>query len=512
MSKMASVVFFGVVGVACWTLLACRKPVPKVVETHVFFRDVRVNGHCDIVGVTPVPAESAAFGKCYRLSYFGWRLTRVEHLDDGKPSDGSRFGDSVAIVDVDDGNHFAGWEYLGTDLSPVSSDRGVGSIDLGYSDDGRRLSVCNYRDGRVVEDSNGVAVYLWRLDSSGNRMSCMFVDDAGWRIADADSVWALKHQYDTAGKLREERCLGRDGALCARNRSGVSILAYEHDGAGRGIEQRCYDVEGHLTPDKRSGVAVTRYLYDDRGLMVGWRYYDAGLKPVRNLASGVAAVERTYDTRCRPIQTVLLDADGTLCEDTSGVAIWRNVFSLSGDLLERSFYDQDGSPAEAGESRVATIKYRYDSRGNVIEERYFGRDGMPKPRAEDGAASVQWDYDANGEELETRFCDAQGRLSDDNDLGVSRIRWWVPVKGGSETRYYGGDGRLKEVKGLGAAIVRLVRDSIAGNTYLERSYYDADSTLVETDDVGVATVRLYLDKQGNADQVRFLDRRGNILW
>jgi len=446
-SLLAATVSLGVLG-----LLACRRPHQASV-THVYYREARVDGHHDITGMSLVPAESIACGGCYRFTYCDGELNSVALLADGEPALGSSFGDSVCQVHLygplhsgahtlpprlDDtssafdwvyvqGNYVL-WEFHGLhDTSYARAANGVDAVALAYSDDGQRLTVSNLNRRCVAEDSEGVAVYLWQLDSVGNRASCVFVDGLGWRTANRDSVWGLRRRYGPDGSLYEEHFLGRDGSPCRNWESGVAGVGWLYDDCGRIAEERFLGLDGRLQADRQTGVAVIRWEYNKQGQTLAERFYDVFVKPTLNHRSGVAAIAWAYDS--------------------------------SGNTVEERYYGEDGLPMPSASDGAVTVQWEYGPDGTLAETRYCDARGRLVESRELGVARIRWREPA-GEGTEVRYYGADGRPKAVGGLGaaVVRVQRSTGPDNCDDMSFFGDDGRPIRADGIGAAVVRTYLD------------------------------------------------------
>ena len=127
--------------------------------------------------------------------------------------------------------------------------------------------------GRLVADSDGVAIYEWEYDKAGNtiRQECYGVD--GRPTLNSNGVAIYEFEYDSAGNCIRTEYYGVDGRLTLNSYGSIAIVEWEYDSADNKIRQENYGVDGRLTLNS-DGVAIYEWEYDSASNVVETRTYD----------------------------------------------------------------------------------------------------------------------------------------------------------------------------------------------------------------------------------------------
>lgn len=104
---------------------------------------------------------------------------------------------------------------------------------------------CYGKDGQLILDSNGVAIYETEYDRHGNMTQQKCYGEDGQLTLDSDGVAVWKFEHDSYGNLLRLECYGVDGQLVLSN-SDFAIREWEFDSAGNMIQSRLYDTNGRL--------------------------------------------------------------------------------------------------------------------------------------------------------------------------------------------------------------------------------------------------------------------------
>jgi YD repeat-containing protein len=204
--------------------------------------------------------------------------------------------------------------------------------------------------GRPARGKDGYARWTAGYDERGKRVGQTYFDEAGQLARTSDGYSSWEKSYDKWGRPADAVYRGFDGS------EGFAAYAEKYDAQGRPVEKTYLDDRGRPTRH-RDGNAQVKARYDERGNLIEATYFDEAGRPIR-VRDGYTRMARTYDDRGNRVEEAYFDETGRPVTVRDGYARWTGKYDEHGYLVETTYYGPDGRPAQSsgGYSRW-TAKY-----------------------------------------------------------------------------------------------------------------------------------------------------------
>jgi YD repeat-containing protein len=366
------------------------------------------------------------------------------------------------------------------------------------------------RDGFLLTSPKGASYVRIERTQSGFDHRGMLFDAAGQPAPNADGVYGMAFERDTAGRAILVTTLDQNGQPMA-NQYGVATSVYadldawgvarratftdaagrpmtasdgyatmeaETDAYGNALRLTSLDASGKKVAGRANGMASVLRQIDERGHITRQWYLGAGDEPVESRSEGWASRTFEYDARGFCTRLVEANASGERINST------RFVHDDRGNELERTVFDKD-------DKRIARIEQTLDANGNISGEKRIFSTGIITTRRQFSGERLQEEsfFDQNDKPLllgasgsrRTFDYDANGVLTANTDWGFDAARKGYAAarctfdsRGRrTEERYLAADGTTVVAKDTHYAILRIEYDPISGQRIRESSL-DAD--------------------------------------
>jgi len=321
-----------------------------------------------------------------------------------------------------------------------------------------------------------------------------------------------RFNYDADGKLQQIEYL-RAGKGAPDSAFGVAQINFEY---APGLEHRWFrnhhgeprknseGVFGEELTLNRAGYATTitnlddsgAHMRDANGVVQYVRTLDEHGRVISSRRIGLFGTAITddsgyyerrwqYDVAGRVLELGNYNDDGSLLNDSDGVALIRTTYTLYPDSLEtiESYFDASGLATAEHSTGVHQLQRTFDKRGFLIDESYFDSTGAPTTYAEAGVGDTRvherkLTIDDLGNLVTEEFFDINGRPVDERGPEIARLDYKYNEENRvSEELFYGDDGKPQINPQVGAAMVR--------------QEYDAEGHIVH---------QVFLDGQGHPAQ------------
>ena len=247
----------------------------------------------------PVLAQKVKSVGTYEAEYKLFKLSRI-HWQQGSEKKNWEIGS--------EGN-FIGYNEENTELCRKE---GVHAMKWEIDSAGNVTRKAGYgADGRLKEDSAGLAIYESEYDSAGN-ITRGTTYGADGRLKEGINGFAIyEEEYDSAGNITRKAGYGADGRL-KEDSAGLAIYELEYDSAGNVIRVATYGGDGHLKGHNEFGYAIYEVEYDSAGNRTRIATYGADGRLKEDNELGVAIIEWKYDSSGNVVATRGYDANGRL--------------------------------------------------------------------------------------------------------------------------------------------------------------------------------------------------------
>jgi uncharacterized protein YuzE len=365
---------------------------------------------------------------CYRVEYNEeGRIINAVFLKGGKPV--MDVYNELSSIEIQYSDNNEKWFYR--DVDGKSTVYNVEYESYDYDSTGKLLSCTNYSaEGEIVEDSVGIAKYIYDVDSLNNIISNRRVNLYDDTTMNYRRQYKDVYKYDSRGNLIEVANFDENNDLlldlnCVaitrfdyNENNEIIDVAYfdvfnertiskdekasriilEYDSNGNCIQMECLDENNNLLFNDENGYSYIQFQYYDNGNVfqaTGFmsRYVPTVFTKFRENGEMESKIEYTiigkykgfedeeydchrfyYDDKGNVIEIGFYDAGGHYYETSGGFTRIRYKYDKDRNITEQGFYTARGDLTEGRISGIATYKYKY-SKGILKEILRFDADG-----------------------------------------------------------------------------------------------------------------------------------------
>lgn len=354
--------------------------------------------------------------------------------------------------------------YYGVDKKPCLMKDQTAGYTSSYDDKNRVVStLCIGVDMKPVANNNNIIMAQYEYDKRGNAIKITFSDETGKKLRLSDEgIAGWVDDYDENGNQTERRFFDTDGKAIMPVELQYARKTYSYDENGYLKSYRFYNLNGNLT--LVDGIAGCNYVRDKKGNVLE----ETEIGTNNDLAPHKLKVKYIYDEHDNCIEQSLWNATDAAI-NSSNVHIYRYKYDSRNEIVEKSFYNTNGSLTLDADSKAAVIKYDYNDRGEQIKQQYFGTDRKPCVNYE-GWSSSTYERDDFGNIIKQCFFGINGKPCDPKvmaPVGLAHYDKWGNM---TYIAAQDGFGHFIIMPEKGWAINRMTYDS-NGNR-LSESYFD----------------------------------------
>ena len=276
---------------------------------------------------------------------------------------------------------------------------------IAYSD-GKETHQFFNRFGHQIFAWGKVWQKVYTKDAKGRFTKLEFFDLDGKPVENSWGILRYEWEHQLDGSVIEVR-LNKDGDI-QPHRPGWEFkrirLVFGSDGHLSTMQN--IDDKGQLL-QSASGAAQYSYYYESMGKFQRWEIYDTNGKPA--LGPTKTAGEFYTHDRTAGKKITFFDQEGRLTVHHSGATHWQIINDQYGNMIERSFYDQNDKSIN-GQYGYAKLVQIWDHKGKqIVSKKLFDQKNKPAAHI-DGYHKIQFIYDDRGLLKEQRFMDLDGEL------------------------------------------------------------------------------------------------------
>lgn len=488
-----------------------------------YYRHLRAYKIDDPTFSYSVPPEEHRNTNCFEVTYdSNDRIIKAVYLRDGRAAVDPVNGLSRIEIKYHENKE----RLYEKDIEGESVHGDIDFFLYEYNNDGDPVSMTNYSStGEIIEDSSGVARYVYVKDTLRKEISELRLDVDGDTIMDYNLNYKIVYEYNESGNIIQQSYYSRDNCL-ATNIDQIAIVCFKYDHCSNRCEYVFYDEFEQRTIGKASRASKIKHSFDRAGNIERVELFGVNDKPIFNDSLGFASCSyefdergnlkevRSYDDHMGHMATLRYDDSNRITERITYSAdlraeVFRDEscdysvvkYDDMGNPIEYSFHDSAGNPVEISQG-AAIIKSEYDERGNKTEDRYYAADGSLTEDRVRGFAIVKYEYDKFGENCEVAFYGTDGKPKNEKTTGVAK---YVSKRddGGNviEISYYDADGKLRIPNGEDCAMTKNYFDE--ENRYTGTSFHRENDELVMSYKDGFAYVKFDYDMNGLRTKVSY---------
>ena len=348
-----------------------------------------------------------------------------------------------------------------------------------------------------------------------NRLSLDF-DDNGFLVKkmfrsgnnpahDAENIYGSEYEYDSKGRITEERFLGRNGQITG-NKDGLAIKTFKYDENDNLCEYRYLNSERQAAKDPY-GTIVLKCVFDKYGNRIGEQYFTLEGTPMY-VTHNFHKSEYILDKNGFMTQCSYFDTEGKPMVNKYGYAIRKINYDENGFDCEESHYDENGNPTYlVDELAYHKVVVKSDSTGLPLQ--YSCYDIYDNLVTQDGTVcTFKCEYDENGNMISRSFYDENGQLVKVDGDECQEKREYDDQNNLIRVSYFDADGNPCTIA-TGEHAIAFERDSY-GRLY-KYSYFDMNGKLFFHDNGYAYYIQKY-DDNGNLIKIEFYDADGNYTY
>ena len=302
-----------------------------------YFRNVYIDGRYQQIRTkNQVPDSIAAFTNCYQISYDEQnRIKRVCFMNRGRIQQMST-GVFITLINYTDSTEIR--NYTDVTGSLMKNKLGAHKEILKYGANGVPVERQNYDEQNVlINDSIGVARYVYTVDERGWIINEIYFDKDGCRVAATNNIYEHRMHWGTYkfGYQPESSFFDINGNPVEHKENKWAKSVARYDFQGNPVEFRYYGTDGKLTKRDR-GYAVLRIKQNKYGLPDEISYYDEN-DQLSERKDNVAMLRYKYDNRGNAIE---IKAFGKNKKLKNGIAIQRYEYDKNGFVVKRTALDK----------------------------------------------------------------------------------------------------------------------------------------------------------------------------
>ncbi|HLK29666.1 MAG TPA: hypothetical protein VKT28_13905 [Puia sp.] len=333
----------------------------------------------------PVKSKFTDFHKAvYEINELNERISETYFGTDGQPTT-TRRSDVAEIHNSydSDGNNIK-IEFLGLAHQLVANLNGVAMSTLEF-ENGYDIKTTRYDAQRqpvkAAASGDGLAVIKSVYDSSGNRKNESYYDEHEAPINDHTGVHEISYRYNAGNMLTRVSYYNLRGKP-ALNRDKVHVIYYSRDSLGRISEKYLLGLLLEPVKDFVNQAYMIRYAYDQMGRDSLTSYWQDSTTKMPRWSGAYAEADR-YNEDGQLSEYQFLDAENHPLIGSDGASTVRLSYNDDSRVKERLFLADDASGAKSVNrtrgvtSGYALIRYNYNITGQVSEIEFFDTEGNP---------------------------------------------------------------------------------------------------------------------------------------
>lgn len=395
-----------------------------------YFRHLRMFPSHNLNFTNPIDPKEFKNINCFAVNYDdNHRVIGAVFLKGGKPALDENTDLSSIEIQYFENNEK--WFYR--DLDGKSTFDIVEFEQYEFDSEGQLLSCTNYsKDRNIIEDTLGVAAYLYTVDNLNNIKESIRLSIDGDTIIDKSGNYKCVYKYNESNNVIEIANYGSDGNLLP-DKSGVAVYRYKYDGRGFLAEESYFDEYNERTMSIEGKASRVTYKFDSNGNCTLMESLDEDDNLLFIKEFGFSYVQVQYYDNGEIFQFA-----GFMSRYVPTLFI---EFNENGKMISRIVYTiLDKYPGFENED-YDYHKYRFDDDGNVKEVSFHYNSG-PLHKVQGGFSRIRYKYDKNRNLTEQSFYTARGDLIEDKISGIATYKYKYSNRVLKEILRFDADGNL----------------------------------------------------------------------
>jgi hypothetical protein len=316
----------------------------------------------------PIDENLAKSANCYRIQFdLKNRVIDFRYFEDGKPAlkKALNSGDSFARLTIEYSDSGEIWRYLDPNGRHDFPDSNISYISYLYNSKGYPVEKINYGlKGNIIEDTAGVAKYLYTNDENGRIVKVLRTNIQGDTIIDNNGEYERRLYYGDKGYIIEDANYSAKNELLDNNK-GVAITKYQYDEFCNISQISFLNSKRRPVLDGNLNAAIVKTEYDNSGNIINMACYGLDNSQATEDSNLISRITASYDEKGNRLSLTANNYDST---------------STVGNL--RMWFDEAGNKIKTvtifnakAKSGLAKLEVLYDTAGNAIAKTYYDKEG-----------------------------------------------------------------------------------------------------------------------------------------
>jgi YD repeat-containing protein len=301
-------------------------------ENVQYYREINTRGFRDFIMQCRIESNLALTVNCFRVrSDTLGRVVEVVYFKDGKPAFNPVYNYNKLTIEYTDSSDV--WRLMDLDSKPSFTQANLACIVYQLDSNGVPREKRFYDpNGKITEDSFGVAVYLLSHDTTNRVISMLSTSSNGDTIIDNNGVYEERLSYDTDGNTIEIGYYSPQGRLSNSNQ-GVAVTKFEYDEIGNVTQIVFLDENSQLCVNNELDFARSEIEYLDCGYVSTIREFRPDDVANEDSGSLCQSTTLTYDDKGNRTKMVVQTYEGGIVQNQV-----EYEYSGDGDVTRKTYY------------------------------------------------------------------------------------------------------------------------------------------------------------------------------
>ncbi|MCG8577234.1 MAG: hypothetical protein MI810_20290 [Flavobacteriales bacterium] len=289
-------------------------------------------------------------------------------------------------------------------------------MEFEYDDQIETVEFYNNK-GDATKVLGNCSKFIYTHDDLGFRNSLYFLDQEGQRVVNSWGIYVYEWEYLDDGSVIEERYDDLNNKVAIRPGFEFYRLRLCFNPSGHIALMQNIDENGNLI-ENNSGASQDQITTNAMGHFIEWNVLNNDHQLEKGNGPDVAIGRQTFNTYGYETSLEHLDENEQNIASNYGVCKSVTFFDQFGNIKERAFYNESGSPDLHINAKYHKLIIEWDRRGNRRTSlKYYNIEDKPCEHSDRGYHEVRYEYDVNGRLSKISYLSKDGKLINRKDNG-----------------------------------------------------------------------------------------------
>ena len=257
--------------------------------------------------------------------------------------------------------------------------------------------------------------FVYLLDDHGFRTELHFLDQNSQRITNSWGIYQYDWEYQADGSVIEDRFDAVEQQVAIRPGFEFYRLRLRFNLMGHIALMQNIDESGALV-ENSTGAAQDRINTNASGHFLEWNVLNSKGELERGNGPDVAIGKQAFNAYGYEVALVHQDEQSQLMTSSYGICQSKTSFDKFGNIQQRFFYDEDGSPTLHQSAGYHSFLMEWSTDGNQRTAiRYFDLAAKPCLHRSRGYHQAKYEYDTQGRLAKVSYHTTDGSLVERKD-------------------------------------------------------------------------------------------------